>query len=714
MPKPTKYETSEIKTTHMGQVVEEMMKAAEGTRRGFERKAYDNSFFDDGYHFRYVSRTQNKIIDLTKESEMYHGIRAIPKASRQIRGMVNLLVSNDYVPRIYPERVDKTQYPDIQRIDPQTGQPVTLESPAYKEAIERSKDMAKKVGFWMTEEMGEENQDLKTKLAFGAVLAAKHAGISYLQVYPDAIHEKIVVKNRDFFDVYLMGDQTEIEDSPFVIVGSPRNIAEIKADERFDEKQRASINPDNRHASSEIKQAYMNTRYGKEFGDDRSATVVQKEAYIREFLNSENIKRISKQKNGKQILEERDYGDTVIRQVFSAGNVWLRDKYIDLRSYPLVDMRFEYGPLYQVAPIERFISANKSLDVIASRVERYANSFPLGVIAKRQGEKYKMSNIPGGQMVEYKSVPPQFQTVGNLPPFLFNYMNFLDSLIQEQGVSTSTLGNLPKGVKGWQAIESLKESEYANLVISDRMLKRTVRVLAEKFLELADQYFVTPQSVYHEEKGEPRHFDVIGKTALSKRDELKIETEEDVVPISRKYRVKVEVQKGMAYTREGRKNYARELGDYFLQLVQIGVVQPQTVISYIETLLSAYEFGPAEDIMESIKKGGSMPDIQMQKMKIALAEVIKDTGLADDKTDEARDVEKAKLGAAQAIKDTGIADGQKENQKPPSKSIPFKDLPASGKVQAARQAGIEISEEEVIRDAVANEKIKGINKKDGK
>lgn len=657
MPKASQYETSNIQTQHMGQVVDEMMKAAEGTRRGFERKWYDNNFFYDGYHFRYVSRTQNKIIDLTKESELYHGIRAIPKASRQLTGMVNLLISNDYLPRIYPEKVDKTQFPDVPQLDPNTGQTVLAENPAFRQAMEEARFTAKRVGWWLEEELGEENQDLKTKLAFMGLLAGKHS-VSYLQVWPDAIHEKIKTRVRDAFDVYLLGNQTELEDCPYIIIGVPRNVASIKADERFDKAQRDSINPDNRQASSEIKAAYEATRHATELSDDRSATVIQKEAYIREYLNSENLQRIKKQKNGQQILEDRNYGDIVIRQVFSAGNIWLRDEYVDLRSYPLVDLRFEYGPLYQTAPIERFIPANKSMDVVVSRVERYANAFPLGIISARQGEQstVNISNIPGGQLVQYKSVPPQFQTIGNLPPFLFNYLSLLDSIIQEQGVSTSTLGQLPKGVKGWQAIESLKESEFANLVMPDRMLRRTIRMIAEKFLELADQYFVTPQSIYHEEQGEGEYFDVIGKTALEKRRELKVEPEGEVVPISRKLKVKIEVQRGMAYTREGQKEYSRQLGDYLLQLTQLGVIPPQAIVAFLEQLLQAYEFGPAEDFMQAVKdfgQTGMVTDQQLEKMKLALAEVVRDTGLAEKEDTTREDIEKVKVGVAEVAKDLG-------------------------------------------------------------
>jgi hypothetical protein len=71
-------------------------------RKAFERRWYDNNFFDDGFHYRYVSRTTGRIIDLSQSGDTFIPHRAIPKASRQIRGIANLLLANELTPIIYP------------------------------------------------------------------------------------------------------------------------------------------------------------------------------------------------------------------------------------------------------------------------------------------------------------------------------------------------------------------------------------------------------------------------------------------------------------------------------------------------------------------------------------------------------------------------------------------------------------------------------------
>ena len=263
--------TQKIDTKNIGQTVDEMMRVAKDSRKAFERKNYDNNFFDDGYHFRYLSRTQNKVVDLSSSQSLYNPLRAIPKASRQIRGVVNLLLAQDLTPVVYPEKVNKTAYPSIQQQDPNTGQTVMQQNPEYKQAIEEAKRIAKLEGHWLEEEMKE--QDLIDKLALMILLTCKN-GISFMQVWPDAVAEKIKTAVYDFFDIYVTGDVSNLNDSPFLIKGTKMLISEIKANELFDKAQLELINPDNRLASSEIKEAYMTTRFGKMHETDSSASLI--------------------------------------------------------------------------------------------------------------------------------------------------------------------------------------------------------------------------------------------------------------------------------------------------------------------------------------------------------------------------------------------------------------------------------------------------------
>src|SRR3990172_11918774 len=359
------YATNKIDSEQIGEIVQNLMTEAKDARRSFERRWYDNNFFDDGYYFRYLSRQQNKIVDLADRSTIYNPLRAIPKSSRQIRGMANLLINQQPFPVVYPEKVNSAAFPPVEGIDPQTGQPVEQPNPDYEAAVKLAKQMARLSGHWVQEEF--DKQNILEKIALMVILAAKHA-VSFMEICPDPVKEEIRTQVFDAFDVYLVGSLTEISDSPFIIKGQKRVIAEIKADERFDPARVEQISPDNRHASSEIKEAYMKARHGGMVNPEAVASVIEKEYFIKEYLNGENSARLRRQKNGGEILQGREEGDVVIRHGFVEGNVNVLDEYVNLPDYPFVDYRFEPGPLYQVPMIERFIPSNKSLDLVFSRL----------------------------------------------------------------------------------------------------------------------------------------------------------------------------------------------------------------------------------------------------------------------------------------------------------------------------------------------------------
>lgn len=618
------YSTARLEDDQMGNAVDNMVQRTKESRRSFERRWYDNNWFDDGFHFRYLSREQNKIIDLADRTTLYSPLRTIPKASRQVRGIANLLLATDPVAVVFPENVSPSQYSPITVQDPLTGQPIQQPNPMLLQAQDAAKQLARKSGHWLMEEF--KTQDLTEKLAQMVILAAKH-GISYLQVWPDAINEKIKTQVFDAFDIFVSGVVNELEDSPYVIKGTSRTIAEIKADPRFDPEKVARVSADNRFSNSEIKDAYMRARYGGITKPDTAATILEKEAFIKEYLSEDNIDRIKKQKNGKDILDGKKMGDIVMRHTFVEGNITVLDEYLELDYYPIVDFRFEPGPIYQVPLIERFIHANKSLDIISSRVERYINLMVSGSWSKRKGEDFEISNASGGQVIEFAVQPPVQNQIAPVPNFVFEFMNLLQSYIEEQGVTVTTLGKLPKGVKANAAIESLKESEYANLVIAIRRLKATVKRIGERFLDLADRYFVTPQTVMYLDAGEPNYFDIIGHSALEKRKQLKIDTPGHVIPLKGDYRVEIEVEDQMAYTHEGQKAAAQELAQLLIQLAPIGLVSPDVVKVFVQKMLDIYGFGDTQDIVEAMEQSlqqGQLNQDQMAAMKAAMSQVLVD------------------------------------------------------------------------------------------
>jgi hypothetical protein len=81
---------SQTSTEQIGTAIESLTNQAIMQRRSHERRWYDNQFFDDGYHFRVISKKTGRVIDTVSRSSGYIE-RAIPRASRQIRSVANLL-----------------------------------------------------------------------------------------------------------------------------------------------------------------------------------------------------------------------------------------------------------------------------------------------------------------------------------------------------------------------------------------------------------------------------------------------------------------------------------------------------------------------------------------------------------------------------------------------------------------------------------------------
>lgn len=667
---------------HIGQAVEELVSQAIMQRRRHERRWYDNNFFDDGYHFRVISRKTGQVVDHLARNSGYVE-RAIPRASRQIRGVANLFFAAEPYPVVYPKRITIEQFKD-----PRTGQ---IDEQAYTQAQEQAKIEARKKGIWLTTEW-EDEQELNIKLIDLILLAAKNS-VAYLQVTSDPKTQKIITEVLDAFDVVLYGDRRELKSLPFITKVKSMDFKEVINNPMFDEKMRAKLTPDNRYATSEIKEAYMRARYGSKLGNKEQSSLLVKESFIKEYLNDENWEQAVKLGSDNGAMEGKSRGDIIMRHPFSAGGVTLLDEYVDYDEYPLVDFRFEPGPIYQVPFIERFIPQNKSLDVIVTRLEKWINAMIVGVYQKRKGENFQVSNFPGGQMIEYETTPlTQMQTgsVGNTP---FNMVELLNKFIDEQGASTSALAQLPQGVKSGVAIESVKTTEYSNLKISTLMLKKTIKNIAERMLERAHKDILEPQEVSSTEDSEPDYFDVIGQRGyeLSKKVDKQLPAE--VVVINKDTKIRIEIEPGLGLTMDGKKDAMQSIVTEMTALAQAGYIPQEAMQQVIKRFLETFGYGSTQELMEAMEEGatqGDLTDQQLQKVQIAVLQALKDAGAVGPEM-ENKLVQSTQVGVLQALKDSGITD-KLNTQEPPqgakeSISIAYKDAPSSIKRQMEQAAG---------------------------
>lgn len=698
---------SKTSSEHIGQAVEELVSTAVRQRRYHERRWFDNNFFDDGFHFRVVSKKTGRVIDHLSYTNGYIE-RAIPRASRQIRAVTNLLFSAEPYPVVYPERMT------IENFKTPDGR---FDEAAYKQASDDAKHVARKQGNWISTEWDE--QELSLKLIDLMLLAAKNS-VSYLQVYSDTENEKICTKICDAFDIVTYGDRRELDDEPFIAKTQPMDLVDVYNNPLFEEAKVAKLTPDNKYATSEIKDAYMRVRFGtKMTGDNKDGSIIIKETFMKEILTDENWKNAVKLGSDTGAMEGKSRGDTIMRHPFSAGGVTLRDEYVDYDHYPFADFRFEPGMMYQTPFIERFIPQNKSIDVIMTRLEKWVNAMVVGVYQQRKGENFQISNFPGGQVMQYETTPltqMNMSSVGNTP---FNVIEMMDKYIDEQGATTAGGMGIPSGVKSGVAIESVKATEYANLKISTLMLKKTIKTITELMLERADKDFMQPHETSYLEDGEPKYFDVIGSRGMQLSQKLKKDIPHGVIPLRKDLKVRIEIEPGLGLTMDGKKQAMQQIIDYMIKLSApppqgIGAIPVDAVKMVTKKFMETYGYGSTQEFMEIVDtapNANQMSDEDILKMKVAIIEALRDSGAVGPEMEQ-RLVQSTKVGVLETMKETGMIDKVNKMAEPVPDNpelapIPYKDAPEDIKRQMEKNAGLIPSTG--ISPAGTDQIVKGVN-----
>lgn len=630
----------------VGKWVEDVNFQALMRRRPHERRWYNNNFFDDGLHFRLLSQRTGHIIDHVDRTGGFVE-RALPRASKQIRGIGALLLTPEYYPVVYPQRITQEDYRNKF-----TGQ---IDQVAYQKAQEFAKEEARKRGTFLTTTWNDE-LDLGIKLIDMILLAAKHS-VSFMQIYTDPDTKRICGDVLDAFDVICYGDQKELEQLPFITKTAPWDFNQVLASPIFDEDKKKDLSPDNIYATSEIKNAYMRGRYGSKLNTDGMNSIVVRETFTKEWLSDDNWKQAIKLSEDTGAMEGKSKGDMIMRHPFSAGGVTLHDEYVDCDNYPFADFRFEAGYLYSVPLIERFIPLNKSQDVVTTRIEKWINTMVTGVYMQRKGENFQISNVPGGQKVSYEGAPPEQMQIGSVGTTPFQFMEMLDKYTEEQGLTATNPMNLPSGVSN-QTIENLQQQEYSNMKFATAMLKKCVTKIGQIIMEEGDKGYVKPQDIEYMEDNEPKYFQVIGNRGKKLHKKIHRDLPDDIITLDRKAKIRVEADPGMGLTQDGRRAAMENLMKSMTQLYQEGFLGPQAMSLLVKRYVEEYGYGSTQELMEAIEDGvsqGKMSQTQIQQIQIALLQVLKDTKSVGPAADKQL-VNSTKLGVLQTMKDVGLLD----------------------------------------------------------
>ena len=689
-------------TRAVGKMVEDMNFQAIMRRRAWERRWYNTNWFDDGLHFRVMSKRTGQIID---HVQRYSGFieRAIPRASKQIRGIGALLLTPDYYPVVYPENTTQENYRNRM-----TGE---IDQRAFEKAKEYAKQEARKRGIFLRTTWEDELQ-LELKLMDMILLSAKH-GISFLQVYTDPITKRVTADVHDAFDIIMYGDRRELDDLPFITKAEPWDFNEVMSSELFDEERKREISPDNLYATSEIKEAYMRAKYGSKLNAQNLNTIIVRESFMKEYLSDDNWKHAIELGEDTGAMEGKSRGDLIMRHPFSAGGVTLKDEYIDYDNYPFAELRYESGFLYQVPIMERFIPLNKSQDIVVTRIEKWINTMVAGIYAVRKGENMMISNIPGGQKVEYEGTPPAQMNITSVGPTPFQFMELTDKYIEEQGISSNNISNLPNNIAN-NTIENIQQQEYTNMKFATARLKNCVTRIGELIMERGDKDYIHPVEISYQEDNETHYFNVIGSRGHKAYKKVGKELPHDLITLNRKAKIRIEADKGFGLTQDGRRIAMKDMMKDMTALYQQGFIGSEAMAMLVKRYVEEYGYGSTEEFMEAIENGitqGQLSQQQINQVKIALLSVLKDAKMTGPDLEKKlidhneANLHTTKLGVLQTLKDAGLLN-KEENAGGLDKEIDqlvrlYKDAPDDVRRNIEAKLGLQPSQSEPIAPSQA-------------
>jgi hypothetical protein len=297
----------------------------------------------------------------------------------------------------------------------------------------------------------------------------------------------------DAFDIQFAPEVDSIYESPILIKSINKIIIDVRNNPHYNDNKN-DIAPITKYSPDEMKDLRMVEKFGYHRQKDEGETCDLKEYYIKEFVET-----------GAPHPEVR------IRIVTIANDsILLRNEMTEMTEFPFVLYSPHSGPLFQPAWIERLIPTNKSLDLIVSNIETFFHLMNRGYWVKHKNANVSRIVNESGSFIEWDVVKPEQAQLASIPNYVFAHMANLEKWIEEQSVSAVSTGRVPRGVKAYKAIESLKQSDFANMGAATASLETAIEKCAEIMLDYAERYYTEPRTVYRLQENKPDYFDVAG------------------------------------------------------------------------------------------------------------------------------------------------------------------------------------------------------------
>ncbi len=517
---------------------DDLFQSAKKARQKYELRWYiADNFYENNHFVKAVNQLgQLEPVKFPKGIQ----VRPIPRAKKQLNSQINLTLQNNPRWTIYP------------RFDITDQNRATFEK------------RVKRIGNWFDDLW----YYLHVKDQIRKLVSNSYRyNVGYAEIGGDN-NGNIFLDVYDPYDIWHESGISHLKETSFLIKGVSRTLQYVRDAKKsdgeylYDPEKTAKLKTENRLAISDWK----------------------------------NIRLQEKGKGAVQMIEDPRVGRVFLKEIwFKDGEYWnlvtecqgeiLRNDKTEYKDLPFVSLKPQEGLLYQPSPFEDLIPMNKAIDILTALVEGYTRTTAIGRYLKNKNSKLKRLLNEHGEIVEYEGmIAPTAMPVPPLPSSVFSALNLYVNFMDEIGTSVVTFGKVPSGVKAYKALESLKNSEFSNLQTSISLLESTLEEIAEKIIDLADSYFTKPVTIYHLNNGKPDYFKLISANNSAEAEN----STSDAIPIDSKYTVKVEIENGISYTEEGKR-------ESYMALADKGYLPKEEV-------LKAFKFSNAGEIIEEMER----------------------------------------------------------------------------------------------------------------
>jgi len=356
---------------------------------------------------------------------------------------------------------------------------------------------------------------------------------------------QVTVVNHDPFDIFLPAT-AEFEgpkiNSSFIAKVVTRNVADIKADERYDEEVRKEVKPD-----VEIAFSTMKARILRKHGQKSDRKEGQDTALVYEIMLWDP--------------EGNEKGGNINLVTFANEDKLLRDEELENTEFPMYVMQADTSSsrLYDTSWVEDMIPINKGLDRQESQIMEYNNQMLRARIITekghganlaatgRSGMDVEVIEVNPGRKFEQFRVYPLPQTIDAQIQRSNRYLEVIG------GANEASIGVMPAGARSGKTLEALQAADANNLAGIREGLEDFLSVVGSRILDIVAEKYQTSRIVKLSEEEEGEQFmKVVGGEATQRPEGAAI--------VNKDNEIIVKIGSWLGYTREAQRETLMELG----------------------------------------------------------------------------------------------------------------------------------------------------------